>query len=129
MSVQKEKFEIEYIVNTSPTILFTRLSTPSGLSEWFADDVNLKGKVFTFVWEGTEQQAELIAKKENKLVRFHWLDDEDEKTYFEFRIETDELTGENAIIVTDFIEPDETESAIELWNQQIEELKHGLGSV
>ena len=67
MSVQKEKFELEYILKTSPAILFSRLSTPSGLSEWFADDVNLEGKIFRFVWDGSEQQAEQVLKKENKM--------------------------------------------------------------
>lgn len=129
MSIQKEKFELEYIFKTSPSILFARLSTPSGLSEWFADDVNLKGKVFTFVWDGSEQQAEQTLKKENKMVRYHWLDDDDEKSFFEFRINVDELTGEIALMVVDHAEPDEQEDSIELWNQQIEELKHGLGSV
>ncbi len=129
MSIQKEKFELEFIIKTSPSILFARLSTPSGLSEWFADDVNLKGKVFTFVWEGTEQHAEQTLKKENKLVRYLWVDEEDDKSYFEFRINVDDLTGETALLVIDHAEPDEKEDAIELWNQQIEELKHGLGSV
>jgi uncharacterized protein YndB with AHSA1/START domain len=129
MPTQKEKFELEYIINTSPSILFARLSSPSGLSEWFADDVNLKDKVFTFVWEGSEQQAEQVLRKENKMVRYHWLDDEDDKSYFEFRINVDDLTGETALMVIDFAEADEIEDSKELWNQQIDELKHGLGSV
>ncbi|MBS2099887.1 START-like domain-containing protein [Carboxylicivirga linearis] len=129
MSIQKERFELEYIIKTSPSILYARLSSPSGLSEWFADDVNLKGKIFTFVWDGSEQQAEQTLKKENKMVRFHWLDDDDEKSYFEFRINVDDLTGETALLVIDHAEPDEKEDAIELWNQQVDELKHGLGSV
>ena len=129
MPTQKEKFELEYIINTSPSILFVRLSNPGGLTEWFADDVNVKGKIFTFVWEDSEQQAEQVLKKENKVVRYHWLDDEDDKSYFEFRINVDELTGETAIVVIDFAEPDEKTDAIELWNQQIDALKHTLGSV
>jgi uncharacterized protein YndB with AHSA1/START domain len=129
MSIQKEKFELEYIINTSPSILYARLSTPSGLSEWFADDVNLKGKVYTFVWNGSEQQAEQVLRKDNKMVRYHWLDDEDEKSYFEFRINVDELTGETALMIVDHAEEGEKEDTIELWNQQIDELKHGLGSV
>ena len=84
--------------------------------------------MFTFVWDGSEQQAELLFRKENKAIRFHWIDDEDDDSYFEFRIEKDELTGDTALIITDYAEPDEKEDAIELWNQQIDELKHGLGS-
>ena len=127
MSETKEKFELEYILQSSPAILFNRLSTPSGLSEWFADDVNIEGKIFKFVWDGSEQLAELILRKENKIIRFHWIEDEDD-TYFEFRIEVDELTGDTALVIVDFSEPDDKDDAIELWNQQIEMLKHGLGS-
>jgi uncharacterized protein YndB with AHSA1/START domain len=128
MPGRKEKFEIEYIINISPVILYNRLSTPSGLSEWFADDVNVEGNVFLFKWKGTEQKAQQLQRKENKSVRYHWLEDEDEQTYFEFRINVDELTGETALVITDFTESDELEDAKDLWNQQIEILKHGLGS-
>ncbi len=125
--MSKEKYEIEYIINISPSILFNRLSSPSGLSEWFADDVNLNGKVFTFIWNGVEQEAEQVLRKENRMVRYHWLDD-DPDTYFEFRINVDELTGDTALVVVDFSDPDEKEDAVELWNQQVESLKHLLGA-
>ncbi len=125
--MSKEKIEIEYIINISPSILFNRLSSPSGLSEWFADDVNLNGKIFTFIWDGAEQEAEQVLRKENKMVRYHWLDD-DPETYFEFRINVDELTGDTALVVVDFTEPDEKEDTIELWNQQVDALKHLLGA-
>jgi len=125
--MSKEKYEIEYIINISPSILFNRLSSPSGLSEWFADDVNLNGKVFTFIWNGVEQEAEQVLRKENKMVRYHWLDD-DPDTYFEFRINVDELTGDTALVVVDFSDPDEKEDAVELWSQQVESLKHLLGA-
>ncbi|MCW3806028.1 START-like domain-containing protein [Plebeiibacterium marinum] len=129
MSDLKEKIELEFIIKTSPSILYNRLSTPSGLSEWFADDVNVKGNKFTFIWEGAEQEAELLSKKENKSVKFHWLDDEDEDSYFEFNINVDELTGETALMIVDFAEEDEKEDSVELWNQQVDQLKHGLGSI
>ena len=125
--MSKEKIEIEYIINISPSILFNRLSSPSGLSEWFADDVNLNGKIFTFIWDGAEQEAEQVLRKENKMVRYHWLDD-DPETYFEFKINVDELTGDTALVVVDFTDPDEKEDTIELWNQQIDALKHLLGA-
>jgi len=125
--MSKEKLEIEYVINISPSILFNRLSSPSGLSEWFADDVNLNGKVFTFIWNGVEQEAEQVLRKENRMVRYHWLED-DPETYFEFRINVDELTGDTALVVVDFAEPDEKEDTIELWNQQVDVLKHLLGA-
>lgn len=129
MSDLKEKFELEFIIKTSPSILYNRLSTPSGLSEWFADDVNVKGNNYTFIWDKAEQEAEFKFKKENKSIRFHWLDDEEEDTYFEFNINVDDLTGETALLIIDFAEKDDVEDSIELWNQQVDQLKHGLGSV
>ena len=66
----KTKYELEYTLNTSPTILYSRLSTPEGLSEWFADNVNLSKGKFTFIWEGTEQEASVLQKKANKFIRF-----------------------------------------------------------
>ncbi len=123
----KEKYQLEYSLNVSPGILFSRLSTPGGLTEWFADDIRLQDNIFTFIWSGTEQNAELLQKRNNKYVRFKWLEDEDKESYFEFRINKDELTGDVALIVTDFAEDGEKEDAMELWDTQIDELKHVLG--
>ena len=123
----KQKLELEYTINSSPKVLFNRLSTAGGLSEWFADNVNVKGETFTFIWSESEQIAELILKKDNKYVRFRWIDDEEEKFYFEFKVNIHELTGDVALLITDFAEEDELEDTIELWNTQIAKLKHVLG--
>jgi uncharacterized protein YndB with AHSA1/START domain len=123
----KTKYELEYTFNTSPNFLYSRISTPEGLSEWFANDVNLKRGIYHFIWEGAEQEASVIQKKTNKYIRFHWEDDEDQEHYFEFRIHTDELTGDVALLITDFAEEEEKDDAIDLWNTQISELKHAIG--
>ena len=122
----KTKIQLEYVLNCSPKVLYNWLSTASGLSEWFADDVKVKGKIFTFIWEGSEQIAEMALHKENKLVRFVWLDEED--SYFEFRITQDELTGDVSLIIIDFAEENEIEGTKGLWDTQIADLKHMLGS-
>lgn len=124
----KERYQLEYNINSSPKILFTRLSTAGGLNEWFADNVKVQGKIFTFEWSGSEQQAEMVNKKDLRYVRFHWLDDEDDRTYFEFKLNLDELTGDLALIVVDFAEPDEFKDSEELWDNQIQNLRHILGS-
>lgn len=121
-----KKITLEYTINSSPKVLFARLSTPGGLAEWFADDVNLKGKIFSFIWEGAEQKAEVIQKKENKYIRFKWLDSPDD-TFFEFRISIDELTKDVALVVIDFVEDDEEDDARDLWDTQVSELKHVIG--
>jgi uncharacterized protein YndB with AHSA1/START domain len=123
----KTKYELEYTLNTSPNILYNRLSTPEGLSEWFADNVNLSKGKFTFIWEGTEQDASVLQKKANKFIRFQWEDDAEGEAFFEFRIHTDELTGDVALLITDFAEEDEKDDAIDLWDTQISELKQAIG--
>jgi hypothetical protein len=45
---QKKEFTLEYDFQSSPQLLFQYLSTPSGLSEWFSDDVNYRGEKYTF---------------------------------------------------------------------------------
>ncbi len=123
----KQKFELEYSLNTSPGVLFSRLSSASGLSEWFADNVNIDGNLFTFFWEGSDQQAEMIHMKENKSIRFRWVNDEDPKAFFEFRIDQDEITGDSYLTITDFTEDSEKIDAVDLWDSQVSELKHVLG--
>ncbi len=122
------KYELEYPIHSSINILFDRLSTLSGLSEWFADDVNVDREgVYTFTWEGSEQQATLISKKKNEHVRFKWLGDDEE--YFEFLIQVDELTKDISLIVTDFADDEEDkEDAVQLWDLQIDNLKKIIGS-
>jgi uncharacterized protein YndB with AHSA1/START domain len=124
------KYELEYNLNCSPKVLFSRLSTPEGLSEWFADDVKIDGNLFTFRWGESESKARLSAIKENKLVRFEWDDDggDKESNFFEFKIIVHDITGDLALLITDFAEPDEKEDAIYLWDAQINDLKRILGS-
>ncbi len=123
----KQKINLEFTLNTSPAVLYKRLSTPSGLSEWFADDVNLHGNVYTFIWDGAQEQAEMIGNKENIFVRYRWLEAEGEENYFEFRISKHELTGDVALEIIDFAEEEDAADSEELWNSQVSKLKHVMG--
>jgi uncharacterized protein YndB with AHSA1/START domain len=128
--MEKEKFQVEYPINSSKGVLYNCMSTPSGLSEWFCDDVNIKKDVHTFIWDGSEEVARLVTKKKDEYVKFKWLEseeDENDGTYFELRIRVDEMTGERAIIVTDFAEEDDIEDARELWVAQLDRLRRVLG--
>lgn len=126
----KIKYELEIEVNSSTKVLYTMISTPSGLSEWFADDVNIKDDVFTFFWDGSSEEAKLLSKRKGEAIKFQWLEDfeEGEKTYFEIAIKIDELTNDVAIVITDFAEEDEIEEAQQLWENQINDLKKVIGS-
>ena len=127
---QKQQYSTEYDFHASPQLLYQYLSTPSGLSEWFADNVNSRGENFTFIWDDTEESAKLLHKKSNDKVRFQWQNDEDDEEdyYFEFRIQVDEITKDVSLIVTDFSEEDEMEESKMLWDNLIADLKQVLGA-
>lgn len=125
----KIKFELEFPIHASPQLLFTYISTPSGLSEWFADNVNSRGELFTFIWDDSEEQAKLLSKKSGERVKFKWLNGEDDSNiYFEIRIQVDDITKDVSLMITDFAEEDEIEEAKMLWDNQISDLKQVLGS-
>jgi uncharacterized protein YndB with AHSA1/START domain len=124
----RSRFEIEYTLNTPVRVLYERLSTPEGLSEWFADNVTVDDDIFTFYWDNTEARAKLAYARENKAVKFNWLDfPEPESNFFEFRIIIHELTCDIALLITDHAEEDEVEDARDLWDTQISYLKKVLG--
>lgn len=126
----KISFELEFLLKTSPKVLENMLSTPSGLSEWFADDVNIKGDIFTFFWDGSQEEARILTKKLNGKVKFQWLSDEEDgnDAYFEIRYEVDPMTKAVILKIIDFAEPDEIEEVQQLWEQQISDLKRVLGA-
>ena len=91
--------------------------------------MHIRQDIYTFFWDGSEQTAKLLKKKENQFVRFHWLDNEKDDSYFEFTIQVDDLTNDVSLIVTDFAEDEkEQEENTLLWDTQVESLKHALGS-
>jgi len=122
------KYTIEYPIKTSISVLYRRLSTASGLEEWFADSVNIKDGILIFSWEGSEQDAKVLKKKNDEFIQYQWLDDEDTERYFEFAIQVDEMTKDISLIITDFAEDEEEkEEGLLLWNTQIDNLKQAIG--
>ncbi|MGY3053645.1 uncharacterized protein YndB with AHSA1/START domain [Pedobacter sp. UYEF25] len=124
---EKKKFTIEYEVKSSPRILYTFISEPNGLSQWFADDVNFRDQVYTFTWDDEEQKAKLVSIKENKLVKFKWLEDEPQ-CYFEMEIVQDELTNDVALSITDFATDDTLAEKKSIWDNQIDYLIGVIGA-
>jgi uncharacterized protein YndB with AHSA1/START domain len=122
------KFEMEFVIRASEDMVFEFVSTESGLSEWFCDDVNIRDGVFTFNWDGQIQQAKLIKEIPPISIRYQWLDKND-GSYFEFRTQKDELTNDISLIITDFASDKADEvSARLLWHSQVDKLLHVLGS-
>jgi len=127
----KIKFELEFPIHSSPAFLYQYLSTPDGLSEWFADNVNSRSDIFTFIWDDSEEQAKRIGYKTNEKIRYKWINDEEDsqsKTYFEFRIQVDALTNDVSLMVTDFADEEDIEESKMFWENQISELKHTIGA-
>lgn len=125
----KKKFEMEFVIQVSPQLLYQYISTASGLSEWYADNVNARSEKFTFIWDGNEEEAMLLKKKSDQYVRFQWSNSESQEEFFELRIMVDEITKDVSLFVIDFAEEDEIEGSKMLWDNQIDDLKHVLGSV
>lgn len=125
----KVKYEMEFPIQASPSLLYQYISTPSGLSEWYADNVNSRGELFTFIWNGSEEKAKLVSKKNGERIKFRWEDDEETPYFFELRIQVDEITKDVSIMITDFAEEEEISEGKMLWENMISDLKQILGSV
>jgi len=123
----KVKFELEFVIHASPQLLYQYISTPSGLSEWYADNVNSRGEMFTFIWDGAEEQAKMLKRKNDEFVKLAWEENEDD-SFFEMRIIVDEITKDVSLFITDFAEEDEVDEAKMLWENQVSDLKQVLGS-
>lgn len=123
----KEKFTLEYDMRSTPvSMLWSYIATANGLKEWFADDAKMDGKEVVLIWNGVEQGLSIVGLRTEKYIRYRWSEDTD-KTYFELRIVTSELTGNSVLCVTDFAEPEELQEAKDLWNYQMETLQRQLG--
>ena len=124
----KIKFELEIPIQASPQLLYQYISTASGLSEWFADNVNSRSELFTFIWDGSEEQAKLLTKKNGERVKFKWLESDEDQSYFEIRIQVDGITKDVSLMITDFAEEDEVEESKMLWDNLVSDLKQVLGA-
>ena len=127
--MKREKIRLEYLLNaTSKNILWSAISTPTGLEDWFADRVVSNDKIVEFHWGKTERRdAEIIAIRVYSFIRFRWLDDENERDYFEIKMNFNELTNVFVLEITDFAEPDEVEDMKELWESQVVKLRRTCG--
>ena len=124
---KKQLFTLEYPVRCSPSILYEFLSTPAGLQEWFADKVDERDSVFSFSWDGSIDKAEVLESVDAKSIKFHWLHAPKDE-FFEFSIEKSEVTNQTILFVKDFAEKKEIKDQSQLWNSQLKDLFHRIGS-
>lgn len=123
----KQLYTLEFPVRCSPVILYEFLASPAGLQEWFADRVDDRDNIFSFTWNGTIEKAEVLEKEQDKFIRFHWLHAPKEE-FFEFKIEKSEVTNQTILVIKDFAEKKEIKDQSRLWDYQVKELFHRLGS-
>ncbi len=124
----KTKFVGEYGFRASKKMLFPYISTASGLSQWFADDVNINNedKVYTIIWDGEENKARMVSNRSNHHVKFEFVGDDDDPNWLEMRLDVNELTEELFLRVTDYSDID-AEEAQELWDGLVHDLKEIVG--
>lgn len=127
MATRKVPFTIERTFRSSPTILYEFLTSTACLVQWFADKADLNGEIYTFTWNGDEQEAEVLSFDEDEFVKLHWLDDDDDKAFFEYRIKKNDITGETILYITDYAYKEDINDTIELWESQLDDLKVCIG--
>lgn len=125
--MERTKITMEFLFRASPTILYQFLTTPSCLIRWFADEVDIQGDTYVFVWNNYAQSADLIDDIEEERLRFRWEDAESDEEYLEFRISTSPVTDETILEIIDFCDDDEVDDQKQLWRTQIERLQKETG--
>ncbi|MCW5906903.1 MAG: ATPase [Chitinophagales bacterium] len=123
----RKKFTLEYIIRSSPAILFEFLDQPSNLAQWFSDYCDSQGDILIFGWNGTYQRAKQVEWIEDEFVKYHW-EDSPKDEFFSFRVYKSEISNETILEVTDFAEQKEIKEQTFLWDKQIEDLKHAIGA-
>jgi len=131
--MSKQKFMGEYSINASRKMLFPYLSTASGLSLWFADDVNINNinKTLIFIVDGEEKIARIDSVKKNRYVKFSFLEDGEVRKghdYLEFRLEINELTQSVFIRIIEYTETDDLEESFQIWDNLLSQLKEIIGA-
>ena len=124
---KKVKFTLEYPVRCSPGILYEFLSTPTGMQEWFADKVDERDGLYSFSWNGSSEEAEVMESEEDKFIRYHWINSPKDE-YFEFKIDKSEVTNLTILTITDFAEKKEIKDQSQLWETQVKDLFYRLGN-
>jgi uncharacterized protein YndB with AHSA1/START domain len=124
--MDRVSISMEFIFRASPNILYTFLTTPSCLTRWFCDEIDISGTYYTFFWNGAEEVAELIMDIEDELLRFQW-EDADDGEFLEFQISQSPVTSETILVVTDFCDANEKEDQKRLWINQMEQLRKATG--
>lgn len=122
----REKYSVEFLIRSSPAILYRFLTTPSGLIQWFCDSCDVTEDVYEFGWDGAIDLAELEIDIEDEQVQFHW-QEAPENEFFRFDISKSEISNDTVLTVTDFADDYDVEDQRLLWQNQLEQLARACG--
>jgi len=130
--MSKDQFVADYQLNASKKIVYTYLSTASGLQEWFADKVRIdEDKNYIFNFDQEDHYAKQTIVKANLHVRWDFFDPKSSasqnESYIEFKLDEAELTQSLFLKVIDqsnFYSRDELEG---IWDGLISQLKGTIG--
>ena len=125
--MKRVKIELEFLFRASPAILYQFFSTPSCLIRWFCDEVDINDNVFSFVWDGFPEYAELIDHVEDEMVRFRWEEAENKEEFLEFKMTKSPVTGETILEIIDYCDEDEEPEQKLLWESQVKRLRQETG--
>ena len=123
----RKKFTCEYIVRSSPAILFEFLTQPSNLAQWFSDYCDSQGDIYIFGWNGSFQRARQVEVLEDEYVKYHWEGGQKDE-FFAFKVYKSEIANDTVLEITDFAEAKEIKEQTFLWDKQVEDLKHAIGA-
>lgn len=128
----KHLFEADFEINASKKMLYPYISSASGMSQWFADDVTIdEDKVFNFIWDEEDHKARMVSHRTNNYVKFEFVadteEDAEDPAFFELRLEENDLTQTVFLKITDYSEMDDTEELYDLWEGLVDSLKDIVG--
>ena len=126
---KRQRIELEFPLHCSANTLYNYISSPSGLTAWFADDVTVHGSNYVFKWDdGEELEAELLKNVNRKHVKFRWINGDQVNEILELIIHKDEVTDDLALIICDSVIPEEIEEVEMMWETQVLNLKKHIGA-
>lgn len=127
--MERVSFTLEFILRTSPTIVYKFLTTPSCLIRWFCDKVEIDDDKFSYYWGDEEEVAFLKDDFEDEYLRFQWEEAESPDEYLEFKMKVSAVTRETVFEIIDYCDADEVDDQKQLWTSQIASMKKAMGIV
>lgn len=124
--MDRVKIECDFFIKSSPAMLFTFLTMPEGMCQWFADNVDVTGNKYFFEWEGFVEEAVCLEKEDDLRVRYRLADMED-KEYLEFKVGRAEISNDTVLYITDFADADDADDQRLYWKTQVEKLCSCIG--